>query len=143
MGNAQREAIWQMQLDDPKYTNDYLRDAAKHIIVQKSKFDPWLASDNPEIAANALLLLCLRENRMLQAQIKKQLEIFRQTGGFTENMTGERVEAKRAQSADAGAPGCPICGKPMLRRMQRKGQMQGREFWGCSDYPRCTGTRPI
>ena len=38
---------------------------------------------------------------------------------------------------------CPKCGKPMLRRMQKKGQQQGREFWGCSDYPRCDGIRPI
>ncbi len=31
----------------------------------------------------------------------------------------------------------------MLKRMQRKGQMQGREFWGCSDYPACNGTLPM
>lgn len=41
------------------------------------------------------------------------------------------------------APLCPKCGKPMFRRMQRKGQQQGREFWGCSDYPNCNGIRPI
>ncbi|MDE6269249.1 MAG: hypothetical protein K2M12_00140 [Muribaculaceae bacterium] len=31
----------------------------------------------------------------------------------------------------------------MMKRMQKKGQMQGREFWGCSSYPTCNGTRPI
>ena len=80
---------------------------------------------------------------MLQAQIKSQLESFRQTGGFTENMTVERLEARKANASKSGAPVCPKCGKPMLRRMQKKGQMQGREFWGCSDYPRCDGIRPI
>ncbi len=38
---------------------------------------------------------------------------------------------------------CPKCGKPMLKRTQRKGEQQGREFWGCSDYPRCNGIRRI
>lgn len=143
IGNPNREAIWQMRLDEPNYSNNYLHDAAKHILAQKCKFDPWLRNDNPEIVANALLLLCLRENRMLQAQIQKQLEGFRQTGGFTENMTAERLEARKRMAAESNAPVCPKCGKPMLKRTQTKGQMQGREFWGCSDYPRCNGIRPI
>lgn len=80
---------------------------------------------------------------MLQAQIQSQLENFRQTGGFTENMTAERLEARKTQSSITGAPTCPKCGKPMFRRVQKKDQMQGREFWGCSDYPNCNGTLPI
>lgn len=142
IGNPDREAIWQMRLDSPHYSNSYLHDAAKHILAQKSKLDRWLNNDNLEIAANALLVLCLRENKMLQAQIQSQLEGFRQTGGFTENMTVERVEARKVQASKEGAPACPKCGKPMLKRMQKRGQMQGREFWGCSDYPQCNGTRP-
>ena len=143
IGNMDRETIWQMRLDSPDYSNSYLHDAAKHILTQKGKFDRWLENDNPEIAANALLVLCIRENKMLQSQIRGQLEGFRRMGGFTENMTAERLEARKAQSSKAGAPACPKCGKPMLKRMQKKGHMQGREFWGCSNYPECNGIRPI
>lgn len=143
IGDSAREAIWKIMLDDPCYTNNYLHDAANHILAQKRKFDPWLESSSPEVAANALLLLCFRENRMLQAQIQGQLEAFRQRGGFTENMTVERLEARQAKAKESDAPACPLCGKPMLRRVQKKGQMQGREFWGCSDYPRCTGVRQL
>ncbi|MDE6287713.1 MAG: four helix bundle suffix domain-containing protein [Muribaculaceae bacterium] len=139
IGNTNREAVWQMRLDAPNYTNSYLHDAAKHILAQKSKFARWLDNTDPEISANALLVLCLRENRMLQSQIQNQLELFRQTGGFTENMTTERLEARKMQASNNGAPKCPKCGKPMLKRMQKKGQMQGREFWGCSDFPHCNG----
>lgn len=143
IGNPDREAIWQIRLDTPQYTNSYLHDAAKHILTQKAKFDSWVENDNPEIAANALLVLCLRVNKMLQSQIKAQLENFRQDGGFTENMTAERIEARKSKASVSGAPSCPKCGKPMLRRMQKKGQMQGREFWGCSDYPACNGLLPM
>lgn len=143
IGNPSREAIWHMPLDDPQYSNSYLHDAAKHILAQKRKFDSWLKNGDPEIVANALLVLCVRENRMLQSQIQKQLERFRQTGGFTENMTEERLEFRKAQSMSSNAPRCPKCGQPMLKRMQKKGQYQGREFWGCVDYPQCNGTRPI
>lgn len=143
IGNPNREAMWKMALDNPFYTNSYLHDAAVHILKQKSKFDPWLKHANSEIAANAMLILCLRENKMLQSQIQSQLENFRSSGGFTENMTTERLEARKAQARSAGAPDCPLCGKPMLKRMQKKGRLQGREFWGCSDYPRCNGSRPL
>lgn len=143
IGNPSREAIWQIRLDTPNYSNSYLHDAAIHIITQKSKYDAWIESENVIIAANAMLVMCLKINKMLQNQIQAQLDKFRQQGGFTENMTAERLEARKSQASATGAPTCPICGKPMLKRMQKKGQMQGREFWGCSDYPKCNGLRPL
>ena len=143
IGNPSREALWQIRLDTPNYSNSYLHDAAVHILTQKSKFDPWIESGNVEVAANAMLVMCLKINKMLQNQMQAQLDKFRQQGGFTENMTAERLEARKSQATATGAPTCPICGKPMLKRMQKKGQMQGREFWGCSDYPKCNGLRPL
>lgn len=143
IGNAEREAVWQLRQDTPNYSNSYLHDAALHILAQKAKFSRWLDSEHPETVANALLVLCLRENKMLQMQIQRLLKDFRQTGGFTENMTAERIEAQRAMAIENDAPACPKCGKPMIKRLQKKGRMQGREFWGCSDYPTCNGTRPI
>lgn len=143
ISDPDREAIWQMRLDPPNYSNSYLHDAAEHILAQKSKFDHWLENKDPEIVANAILVLLLKENRMLQAQIEKILQKFRETGGFSENMTQERIEARKRMALNEGAPLCPDCGKPMLKRMQKRGQNQGKEFWGCSDYPNCRGIRPI
>jgi len=36
---------------------------------------------------------------------------------------------------------CPVCGASMVRRTARKGKHAGRQFWGCSKYPACKGTR--
>lgn len=36
---------------------------------------------------------------------------------------------------------CPSCGSRMVRRTARRGRNAGRQFWGCSRYPRCYGTR--
>ncbi|PTW45711.1 topoisomerase DNA-binding C4 zinc finger domain-containing protein [Rhodovulum kholense] len=41
-----------------------------------------------------------------------------------------------AFGAVGGSPNCPTCGAPMHRRSGRYGQ-----FWGCSRYPSCRGTR--
>lgn len=143
IGQRDREAVWKIELDAPEYSNSLLHDAALHIHAQKRKYDPWIENTSPDLTANAMLILCVRLNKMLESQLRSLLDQFRQQGGFTENMTAERLEARRVQSARANAPQCPICGKTMVKRMQKRGEGQGREFWGCGDYPKCNGIRKI
>lgn len=38
-------------------------------------------------------------------------------------------------------PRCPLCQSPMTKRTARKGSNAGQEFWGCTRYPDCRGTR--
>ncbi len=40
-------------------------------------------------------------------------------------------------------PVCPSCGRAMVKRIARKGSHSGREFWGCSGFPRCRQTFPL
>jgi len=40
------------------------------------------------------------------------------------------------------APACPLCRQPMVRRTARRGPNAGRDFWGCSTFPKCSGTLP-
>lgn len=40
-------------------------------------------------------------------------------------------------------PSCPACGSGMRLRTARRGKRAGRQFWGCSRYPTCQGTRNI
>ncbi|NJR80295.1 hypothetical protein HBH26_17070 [Sphingomonas sp. 36D10-4-7] len=51
----------------------------------------------------------------------------------------------RPAPAPSGTPGarptCPQCGSGMVRRTARRGPRSGRQFWGCSRYPACRGTR--
>ena len=39
------------------------------------------------------------------------------------------------------APTCPACGKAMVLRTARRGEQVGSQFWGCSSFPACRGTR--
>jgi predicted RNA-binding Zn-ribbon protein involved in translation (DUF1610 family) len=32
---------------------------------------------------------------------------------------------------------CPKCGNEMVLRTTKHGDNKGREFWGCSSYPKC------
>jgi restriction system protein len=53
-----------------------------------------------------------------------------------------------ASSAQPGvtptqASSCPLCSKLMVRRTAKRGANAGGEFWGCTGYPGCRGTRPV
>jgi restriction system protein len=46
-------------------------------------------------------------------------------------------------AASVQASSCPLCSKPKARRTAKRGANAGSEFWGCTGYPACRGTRPI
>nr|WP_298923879.1 restriction endonuclease [uncultured Ramlibacter sp.] len=49
--------------------------------------------------------------------------------------TGEPTHAATAE------PACPVCQHAMVRRKAGKGANAGAQFWGCSQFPACRGTR--
>lgn len=40
-------------------------------------------------------------------------------------------------------PNCPKCGSQMVLRRAKTGVNAGREFWGCSTFPKCRGIRDV
>jgi restriction system protein len=55
----------------------------------------------------------------------------------------DAAEVTPPSAASAQTTACPLCSKPMLRRTAKRGANAGGEFWGCTGYPACRGTRPI
>ena len=129
--------------DKPDYKDDVQYLSAVHILNQKHKYDPWLNTNDSLTAARCILVLCNKLIMMLSKQIEQQLQSFTEEGGFTEALTAERLKHRAEQSAQDDAPLCPQCGKPMIKRMAKKGTNSGKPFWSCSDYPNCHGTRKI
>jgi len=143
LSHPEATALRRLLLDRPNYGADLLHDASAHILAQKQHFAPWTENDDATVCANAMLILCGRLISILRRQMEHLLESFKTDGGFTENLTAERLAVLKAQSSDDGNPACPLCGKPMVKRVAKKGCNSGNEFWSCSDFPNCRGTRPI
>ena len=143
MNSPEYQTVSRITLDRPAYKDDVQHQSSIHILAQKHKFDTWLKSDDSLIVANCLLVLCNRLILMIRRQIESQLDTFRVEGGFTEGLTAERLAYRKEQSVQTDAPSCPVCGKPMIKRMAKKGVNSGKEFWSCSSYPECNGTRKI
>ena len=129
--------------DKPDYKDDVQHLSAVHILNQKHKYDTWLNTNDSLTAARCILVLCNKLIMMLSKQIEQQLQSFTEEGGFTEALSAERLKHRAEQSAQEDAPLCPQCGKPMIKRMAKKGTNSGKPFWSCSGYPNCHGTRKI
>ncbi|MBQ0165044.1 MAG: four helix bundle protein [Bacteroidales bacterium] len=129
--------------DLPDLTPNYLAEISEYLLAEYARFATLLRTDDSIHSACTVIVLCERVKQMLTAQITKRLADFKEEGGFTENMTQERLAALKQKATAEGAPACPKCGAPMRKRMIKKGTHQGEEFWGCTEYPRCDGTRRI
>ncbi len=165
--SPEAQEVYAVRFDAANYGDDVNYDLARHIIAQRARFAKWFGGDgrlqstaidsNRESAAidgyrklskaeagvtfaNAMLILIGRALHMLDKLLKQHGEDFVKEGGFSERMTAARVEEKRGQrkAVDEDAPPCPKCGGIMRLRHGKTG-----DFWGCTNYPACKGTRNI
>ena len=171
--SEEAQAVYRVLIDKADYGDDINYDLARHIIATREKFRPWFGVEQTtavdsnrqlpaavdstaidsgrqpsknahELAgvrfANAMLILIGRSLNMLGKLMAQHGEEFRQEGGFSERMTAARVAAKREQrqAVEEDAPKCPLCNAPMKLRHSVRG-----DFWGCTAYPTCRGTRPV
>ena len=133
-------AFRKLQLEQPNYGTDIEREAWLHVQAQRKRFAPWVESDSLSVRVNSIIQLINRNIFMLQKMISRQLDEFKVKGGFTEGLSKERLTTQASQALEQGAPNCPLCGKPMIKRTIIRGTKAGRQFWGCSGYPECQGT---
>jgi four helix bundle suffix protein len=115
-------------------------------------YAPWLTNTDPAVVANAVICMIHQTNYLLDQQIAALERDFIREGGYSERLAAARIaERQRQEQADrsaptdatAKAPNCPACGQPMALRTARQGARAGSQFWGCSAYPTCKGTRPL
>ena len=55
------------------------------------------------------------------------------------------AQDRRSQTDATGLeePRCPICRAQMVKRTAKRGASAGSSFWGCTNYPKCRGTRDV
>ena len=164
--SPEAQEVYAVRFDAANYGDDVNYDLARHIIAQRKRFAKWFVGDRLQsnaiegnrqqsmiesnrwqskaeagvTFANAMLILIGRALHMLDRLLKQHGEDFIKEGGFSERMTAARVEEKRRErrAVDEDAPPCPVCGGAMRVRHGKTG-----DFWGCTNYPACKGTRNI
>ncbi len=126
-------------------------------LTDRAAYARWLEHKDPSVVANALICLIHQANYLLDHQIAGLERCFVEAGGYSEKLAAARLahramrdRADRSDPTDrsdhrakARAPNCPLCGKPLVLRTAHKGPRAGSQFWGCSAYPACRGTRAL
>jgi len=109
-----------------------------------SAYAQWLNHPDPAIVANAIICLIHQANYLLDKQVAGLERDFIQSGGYSERLATARIIKRQTEdSLDRQIPTCPQCEGLMVMRTARKGKNAGKQFWGCSNYPKCNGTRPF
>jgi len=132
--NPDHKRVLSIMLEPFEYDDDMLHRFWTHLLREKAKFDPWLANGDDLAAANALIVLIQRATGLLGRQLQRLETVFLECGGIKEKMFQARIQARQPVKS----PNCPLCGEPMRPRNSSRG-----EFWGCSHYPACKGTRSL
>lgn len=106
----------------------------------------WILNADEAVVANAVICLIHQANYLLDQQIAVLERDFIHEGGYSEQLAARIAERQRQKSDGEpapAAPDCPTCGKPMSLSTARKGKRAGSQFWGCSVFPNCKGTRDV
>ncbi len=116
-------------------------------------YTAWLEHLDSTVVANAVICLIHQANYLLDRQIAGLEREFIHEGGYSERLSAARIaERQRQHQTDRSDPtdpseketvACPLCCQVMVLRTTRKGARAGSQFWGCSRYPDCKGTRPL
>jgi restriction system protein len=105
--------------DNVVYLGGYLR-------FIKSKTQPILSDSE-------VLAIC---HKTASGRLKPSLKTHREHVRHVKAIVEEKQQLVDENS-------CPKCGRPMALRTARRGDNQGKQFWGCTGYPKCRTVRQI
>jgi hypothetical protein len=118
----------------------------------------YLALHSYASAPNVITPDAIKVSAFMQTSILKGLALVGQyvlpgiflTGAVMSWFRGRRSDAtsRKVQTLNPvkpnslnQTPACPVCASAMVLRGAKRGSNAGNSFWGCSQFPRCKGSR--
>lgn len=107
--------------------------------VGDSEFKTWMPSN----VTHGLGYIRYIQSKTEQVLSPKQVLEITQTienGRLARTFKNHRDHVKHVQSIVAenqSKQRCPKCGSEMVLRETKKGENKGKQFWGCSTFPKC------
>ena len=120
--NCSGENLWRViHIDESfidKYDAGHFKTVSPYIRGNKEKYVEISADDE-----------CVKPLSVLMEYLKKFIS--------TEVNSTEPADIEVNDKEDNTNNTCPFCGEDLVKRIARKGYREGKEFWGCSSYPKC------
>jgi len=108
--------------------------AGGYIRFIKNKIEPILADNEVQD------ICCKIESGRLKPSIKTHINHVRHVKEIVEKKQQQPVTKPILQNTENV---CPKCGEAMVLRTAKRGDNQGKQFWGCSGFPKCKTVRQI
>jgi ribosomal protein S27AE len=80
------------------------------------------------------------ESGRLKPSIKTHINHIQHVKEIVEQKHLQSVDNFRLKDTDNA---CPKCGEGMVLRTAKRGDNQGKQFWGCSGFPKCRTIKRI
>ena len=102
------------------------------------------ALTDTRIQKGIFITLCGYSGEAKQLADKHGIEIINEAGlAQMLEATGAKSDPETISILNDPRKFCPKCESEMVLRTAKKGSGAGKQFWGCSTYPRCNFTMPI
>ena len=112
--------------------------ARGYIQFVKNKRQPILTDS--EVSTVCVKIKSGRLKPSIRTHVKHVKEIVETKSVRTASTLSSYVQEVSVSQNDNS---CLKCGKPMVLRTTRKGDNVAKQFWGCSDYPRCRVVKKV
>lgn len=133
-----------------KGQDDRIKSLIAQLQAEVKNFEAWRTQNHPE------LVPLFRELSQLECDIKAEGGAIPAKENIAPYIVGTYAASSYQSSPVWGTTAanttnhpargvsspCPICGSAMRLRTARRGRRSGSNFWGCTRYPTCKGTRP-
>jgi len=103
-------------------------------VLHLSQLSPYIRSKQKTIFTEAQV------SSIKRAIETGRLAANRQTHKAHVASVKERIQTRNDPDA---VQTCARCGNPLILRTVKRGERQGQQFWGCSQYPSCRYVRPF
>lgn len=103
-------------------------------VVYAGSYIQFIASKTePILSESEVLAICAK---IEAGRLKPSLKTHREHVKHVKAIVEEKQKPANNNS-------CPQCGKPMVLRTRKRGENQGKQFWGCSGFPQCRAIKQI
>lgn len=116
--------------------NQVIRADQLAAFIRKTDDDPSIASGSDKDMKETAQVYLSYHREPIHDYTKKYRDMIRDLP--VENKAIKRKSIQNDKQDDS-AVFCPKCGAPMRRLKVRKGPRAGKEMYGCSNYPQCSG----
>nr|MCR5042363.1 NERD domain-containing protein [Clostridia bacterium] len=131
-----------LTVSDPDIRVIHRKDIRDAVAELSKKTDGTISNTDISDLYNKLFLLT-QVNEAEKLLHIRQINELLAPKNYTSGTASDSLAAPEETAAGNSIQKCPLCGSDLILRTGKRGAYAGRQFYGCSSYPRCRYIRNV